>query len=111
MTDQEMVRVPRREYEAMIARLEDLEDLVAAHATDDGSRIPHDVAVAIMRGVHPVAAFRALRGLTLRELARRTGIAASYLSEIERGIKPGSASALSKLADALDTRIDVLIDS
>lgn len=111
MTDQEMVEVPRREYDALIARLEDLEDVIASRAADDGSRIPHDVAVAIMKGTHPVAAFRAFHGLTLRDLAQRAGIGASYLSEIERRIKPGSTSALSKLADALETRIDVLIES
>ena len=46
------------------------------------------------------------RGLTLRALAEETGIAASYLSEIERGRKPGSAAALARIAGALDTTVD-----
>ena len=41
--------------------------------------------------------------------AARTGIAASYLSEIERGIKPGSTASLSRIADASDTTLDVLV--
>ena len=62
-----------------------------------------------MRGERPLAAFRRHRGLTLRGLAERTGIAASYLSEIERGRKPGSAAALARIAAALDTTVDVLL--
>ena len=76
---------------------------------DDGSRVPHEVALAIMRGKSPVLAFRSHLGLTLRELSARTGIAASYLSEIERGRKAGSASALARVADALGTTIDTLV--
>ena len=41
--------------------------------------------------------------------AARTGIAASYLSEIERGIKPGSTALLSRIADAFGTTLNVLV--
>ena len=47
--------------------------------------------------------------MTLRELAARTGIAVGYLSEIERGLKPGSAGALSRIAATLETMIDALV--
>ena len=67
------------------------------------------MALAIFRGKSPVLAFRSHLGLTLRELSERTGIAASYLSEIERGHKPGSASALARIAGALGTKIDTLL--
>ena len=73
---------------------------------DDGSRIPHPVALAIIRGDSPLSAFRSYLGLTLRQLADATGVAASYISEMERGIKPGSVSALARLADALGARVD-----
>ena len=75
---------------------------------DDGSRIPHEVALAIMDGERPVKAYRRYCDLTLRDLAARTGLAVGYLSEIERGLKPGSASALSRIAVALGTTIDTL---
>ena len=74
------------------------------------------VAVSRMRWLLPLCvagspfiAFRNHLGVTLRELAARTGIAASYLSEIERGIKPGSTAALSRIADAFGTTLDVLV--
>ncbi len=74
------------------------------------ARVPHEVALAIIRGKSPILAFRNHHGFTLRGLSDRTGIAASYLSEIERGHKSGSASALAKIARALDTTIDALVE-
>ena len=62
-----------------------------------------------MRGAHPVAAFRNHASITLRDLSERTGVAESYLSEIERGLKPGSAATLSRIATALGTTIDSLV--
>ena len=109
MTETDSVTLTRSEYGALIARTEELEDVLAARMADDGSRIPHEVALAIMDGERPVAAYRRHRRLTLRHLAARTGLAVGYLSEIERGLKPGSTSALSRIADAVGTTIDTLV--
>ena len=62
-----------------------------------------------MQGERPIVAFRTHLGVTVRELAARTGIATGYLSEIERARKPGSAAALSRIAGALGTTIDALV--
>ena len=85
-----------------------IEDALAAIEADDGVRLPHDVALAVIDGATPMAAYRKRRGLTLQELSERTGLAVGYLSEIERGRKPGSARALARIADALGATIDVL---
>ena len=82
----------------MVTRNVETEDVLAALDADDGSRIPHDVALAIMRGANPVAAFRSHSGITLRDL-----------SKIERGLKPGSAATLYRIASALGTTIDSLV--
>lgn len=108
MTNHETVTISRAEYDALVAQNAELKDYAAALKADDGSRIPHPVALAIIRGDSPLSAFRKHRRLTLRELSQATGMAASYISEIERGVKPGSVSALARLADALDTTIDAL---
>ncbi len=94
---------------ALIDRNDDLQDRLAAVEADDGVRIPHAVAVAIMRGESHISAFRAHRGVTLRDLAQETGISASYLSEIERGLKTGSLDALTRIARAFDTTVDALV--
>ncbi len=67
------------------------------------------MALAIINGKRPIVAFRNHQGVTLQELSERTGLAVGYLSEIERGRKPGSVSALARIADALGTTIDVLV--
>ena len=64
----------------------------------------------IIRGKSPILAFRNHQGITLRELAERTGIASGYISEVERGLKPGSTSALARIASGLGTTIDVLVN-
>ena len=108
MTNRETITISRAEYDALVAHNTELEDYIAALKADDGSRIPHPVALAIIRGDSPLSAFRSYRRLTLRGLSQATGLAPSYISEIERGVKPGSVSALARLADALDTTIDAL---
>ena len=94
---------------ALIDRNDDLQDRLAAVEADDGVRIPHTVAVAIMRGESPISAFRAHRGITLRDLAHETGLSASYLSEIERRQKAGSVTAFARISRAFDTTIDALV--
>ncbi len=108
MTSPETVTLTRAEYDALVSHNAELEERVAALEADDGSRVPHEVAVAIMRGDSPLSAFRSYRRLTLRQLAEATVVTASYISEIECGLKPGSTTALARLATALDTRIGVL---
>ena len=92
MTRPETVTLTRAEYDALVSHNAELEERVAALEADDGSRVPHEVALAIMRGDSPLSAFRSYRQITLRDLAQSAGMAASYISEIERGLKPGSGN-------------------
>ena len=109
MTSEEIITLTRREYDALVERNGELEDMLAAQDADDGVRVPHEVALDIMRGKGPILAFRNHQGMTLRDLSEKTGIAAGYISEMERGLKPGSTSALVRIASALGTTIDVLV--
>ena len=90
MSARETVTLSRAEYDALIERTADLEDRLAATEAAGDARVPHEVALAVIEGESPVRAFRDHRGLTLRELSRRSGVSLGYLSEIERGRKPGS---------------------
>ncbi len=49
-----------------------------------------------------IRAERARRGLALRPLAAKAGVAPAYLGEVERGLKEPSSETLARLADALD---------
>ncbi|MCY4624231.1 MAG: helix-turn-helix transcriptional regulator [Chloroflexi bacterium] len=86
-----------------------LSDALAAIDADDDVRIPHAVALAIINGKSPILAYRNHLGLTLQGLSAKTGLAVSYLSEIERGRKAGSTAAMKAIAAALGTTADVLL--
>ena len=70
MTREETVTLPRVEYEALVERNSQLEDMLAARDADAGARVPHEVALEIMRGKGPILAFREHRGMTLRDLSQ-----------------------------------------
>lgn len=74
-----------------------------------GEPIPSAVVESLLDGVPPLHVYRKWRGLTLQQLADATGLAKSYLSEIETGKKTGSVRSLTKLAAALRVDLDQLV--
>lgn len=104
--------LPRARYEALIERLEDLEDtrivreeMVRRDPRDD---LPAELVKRMLKGDHKVRIWREHRGLTLSALAEKARIPVSYLSEIETGKNPGSVDAYRKLAAALGLSLDDL---
>ena len=115
----ETVTLSRAEYEALIERLEDAEDLATVAAAEAREAVlgkekaradylPIELVRRLSAGEHPVRVWRAHRGLTREALAAAAGIAPSYLSEIETRRKPGSFGALAKLSTALGVSLDDL---
>jgi DNA-binding Xre family transcriptional regulator len=115
----ETVTLTRAEYEALIERIEDAEDLAAIAAAEAREAVigkekaradylPIELVRRLSAGEHPVRVWRAHRGLGRDALAAAAGIAPSYLSEIETRRKPGSFGALVKLAAALHISLDDL---
>jgi ribosome-binding protein aMBF1 (putative translation factor) len=114
------VTLRKRDWKALIARLEDLEDLAAvaerlAHEEKVGKEaarrdyLTGDEMRRILDDESPVKVWREKRGLSQRALADQAGVSASYLAEIETGKKPGSADALKKLARALAISMENLV--
>ena len=115
----ETVTLSRAEYEALIERLEDAEDLATVAAAEAreaalgkekarADHLPIELVRRLSAGEHPVRVWRVHRHLTREALAAAAGIAPSYLSEIETRRKPGSFSALAKIAAALCISLDDL---
>ena len=52
-----------------------------------------------------IRAYRKEKGLTLKQMGRRTNLSVSLLSQIERAESSASVSSLYKIANALDVRI------
>ena len=103
----------REQYKALLARIEDLEDLrdlEAARAAPDREELPVELVKRLLAGKESkVKLWREHRGLTARALADKAGMAPTYLSEIETGKKPGSVDAMAKIARALGVLVDDLI--
>jgi ribosome-binding protein aMBF1 (putative translation factor) len=117
MSDGETVTLSRSEYEALLDRLEEAEDnarLDAVEARERGADreaaradyLPIGLVERLCAGEHPVRVWRGHRGLTREALAALSGIAPSYVTEIETGKKPGSFHSLAKLATALKISLD-----
>ena len=114
------VTLRKRDWKALIARLEDLEDLAAveerlAYEENVGKEVARrdyltgDEMKRILDDESPVKVWREKRGLSQRELAEQAGVSSSYLAEIETGKKPGSAEALRKLSRALAIPMENLL--
>lgn len=106
------VVLSRAAWNDLIEKLEDAEDRNAVRASraraktgaDDG--LPAALYRQIRAGENPLRVWRLHREIGLNDLAARASVARSYLSEIERGKKPGSAAALQRIARALNVDMD-----
>lgn len=112
----EMVTIPRKEYDRLRTAAEDLADLQsydrakAALAGGADELIPADYANRLLDGENPLRVFRDLRGLTQAMLAERAGVNRVTVAEIETGRKQGSVATLRALAVALDVTLDDLAE-
>jgi ribosome-binding protein aMBF1 (putative translation factor) len=109
------VTLSRKAYEALLEALDDAEDRAAVKSSIAREKqglndaLPAKLYRRILAGDHPVHIWRQHRGLGLNALAREAKLSASYLSEIEKRIKPGSVSAMRCLAKALRVSLDDLV--
>jgi DNA-binding XRE family transcriptional regulator len=106
----------RSDYDALIQAYEDAADALALaevrarEAAGDAEYVPVEIAERIfVDSEQPVRVWREHRGLTLGALAKASGFAQSYVSEIENGKKRGSVRALAALAKALRVDIEDLL--
>lgn len=112
----EMVTIPREEYDRLQAAAEDLADLQsydrakAALAAGEEELVPADYANRLLNGESPLRVYRDWRGLTQASLAARAGVNRVTVSEIETGRKQGSVTTLRVLANALDVALDDLAE-
>lgn len=107
--------IPYDEYQALIERLEWLEDLRDSKAfTEKLSRgeeevIPAEVVERLVDGESPVKVWREHRGLTQEDLGEQVGLSGSYLSQIESGKCEGTVKVYTALARALGVDVDDLV--
>ena len=112
----EMVTIPREEYDRLRVAAEDLADLQtydrakAALSSGEDELIQADYANRLLNGENPLRVYRDLRGLTQAALAAKTGVSRVTVAEIETGRKHGSIATLRALADELGVSLDDLAE-
>jgi hypothetical protein len=108
---EELVVLPRADYEALIERAdresEDADDVAIYDARKSelaagGVVLPPEVSAAVLRGDSRLKAVRNWRGETQLRLTFKTGIAQGYLSDLENGRRKGTSDTIAKLAQALN---------
>jgi DNA-binding XRE family transcriptional regulator len=104
-------------YQAYLDLIEDAEMLAdirdydaAMEAIAAGEPLtPGEVLFAILDGKSPIRAWREYRGMSQKALAEAAGITSGYLSQLESGVRTGSAEVLSVIAERLNISLDDLI--
>lgn len=114
---EELVVLPRAEYEALLDRAdhaaEDADDVAIydvrkAELGAGGVVLPPEVGAAILRGDSRLKAIRNWRDETRLHLTFKTGIGQGYLSNLESGRRMGSPETIAKLAQALNVPVEWL---
>ncbi|MDR7029617.1 helix-turn-helix domain-containing protein [Rhizobium rosettiformans] len=111
---EEMIVLSRKDYEALIQRIEDLEDSLSIadferkRAAGEEELVPAEYVNRMSEGESPIRVWRDFRGMSAKDLAAAAGISTAFLSEIETGKKDGSIATLKAIADALKIDLDDL---
>lgn len=114
--DGEEVAVLRRaDFEALLDRLEDAEDVVVGlrvalrRARGEEGSFPADLLRAMRApGASRVALMRGHRNMSQDDLARAAGTSRAYVSQIETGHRGAGADLRRAIAAALDVDPDLL---
>ncbi len=111
---EELVVLPRAEYEALLERAdheaEDADDVAVYDARKAAGSVvlPPEVSAAILRGESRLKAIRNWRDETQLHLSFKTGIGQGYLSDLESGRRTGTPETIAKLAQALSVPVEWL---
>ena len=105
----EMVIIPRAEYEALVAAAhnEDEDDVAvydarkAELAASRNGLLPPPVSEAMIKGDSLLRALRRWRDITQSDLAAKAEVGQGYLSDLESRRRTGAPETLRRLAQAL----------
>lgn len=106
--------LPAEEYELLLEKLEDQEDILAAERAEKRrlageEYVPFSLVNSIIDGENALRAWRKYRNMTLQQLADETGARHATLSLIENGKAQGKPALWRALADALNVTVDDIL--
>lgn len=113
---EELVVLPRAEYEALLAAAAEAEEDAADLAVYDARKaqlakeadnaLPEAVSMLLLRGNNRLKAIRLWREIPQTKLAEKAGIGQGYLSDLESGRRVGSSEVLRALAACMDVPLE-----
>ncbi|MCA9920896.1 MAG: helix-turn-helix domain-containing protein [Anaerolineales bacterium] len=91
--------------------LQDIKDYdEAIQAIEAGEElVPGEIVFAIFDGENPIKVWREYREMTQAQLAKKAGISAAFLSQIESGKRTGSTDVLKAIAAVLNLTLDDIV--
>src|SRR3989338_928622 len=94
------VVLPYKEYQHMLAALEEAEDIEAIElfAQDTTERFPLALVERIASGESAIKVFREYRELSQSDVAKRVGVSKQYISQIENKERTGTVKLLKRIA-------------
>jgi DNA-binding XRE family transcriptional regulator len=107
-----MVLVPFEEYQRLVEAAEDaadardVDEIKRRLATGEEELIPAKVVGRMIDGENKLRVWREYRGMSAKQLAEATGLAAPYISQLETGKREGTIETFKKIAAALRVDID-----
>ena len=114
----EVAILPRKDYEALVAKAAEAEEdkgtarLVArarGEIAAGAPLLPKQVVDRLAAGESPVRVLREWRDVPQMYLSFKTGLSQGYISDLETGRRNGTAAALRLVADMLKVPLDLLV--
>jgi DNA-binding XRE family transcriptional regulator len=108
---EELVLLPRGEYERLLAAIERAEHArdIEGYRRGDLETLDEAEMTALLASPTPLAFWRRRRGLTQAALARQVGVSQSFIAEIELGKKVGEPALYRRMAEALAVTMEQLV--
>jgi DNA-binding XRE family transcriptional regulator len=110
----EMITIPREEYDRLREAAEDLADLraydqaMARRAAAEEETFPAEIVNRLIEGENAIRVFREFRGMSQSALAEASGVNRVQLVTIEQGQRNGSIATLKAIAAALRVDLDMI---
>jgi DNA-binding XRE family transcriptional regulator len=114
----EVAILPRKDYEALIAKAAEADEdagtaRVVARARNEiaggGPLLPKAVVDRMANGENPVRVLREWRDVTQLYLSFKTNLSQGHISDIENGRRKGTATTLRLIANVLKVPLDLLV--
>jgi len=107
-----LVVLAEGEYQTLLEAATEAADLATIRrfrerlAAGEEELLPAEMVDRILDGENPIRVWREHRGMSVKALAGKAGIAPAYLSQIETGKRDGTVATVKKLAAALGITVD-----